>query len=33
MIAQIEAAGYEAVPQVGASGYRIDIGVRHPDWP
>lgn len=33
VIAQIEAAGYEAVPQVGASGYRIDIGVRHPDWP
>jgi RecA/RadA recombinase len=33
VIAQIQAAGYEAVPQVGASGYRIDIGVRHPDWP
>lgn len=33
VISQIEAAGYEAVPQVGASGYRIDIGVRHPDWP
>ena len=33
VIAQIEAAGYEAVPQVGASGYQIDIGVRHPDWP
>jgi RecA/RadA recombinase len=33
VIAQIEAAGYEAVPQVGASGFRIDIGVRHPDWP
>jgi len=33
VIAQIEAAGFEAVPQVGASGYRIDIGVRHPDWP
>jgi very-short-patch-repair endonuclease/RecA/RadA recombinase len=32
VIAQIEAAGFEAVPQVGASGYRIDIGVRHPDW-
>lgn len=30
---QIEALGFEAVPQVGASGYRIDIGVRHPDWP
>lgn len=33
VIAQVQAAGYEAVPQVGASGYRIDIGVRHPDWP
>ncbi len=33
VISQIEAAGYEAVPQVGVSGYRIDIGVRHPDWP
>ncbi|WP_052248982.1 DUF4011 domain-containing protein [Leisingera sp. ANG-Vp] len=30
---QIEAIGCEAVPQVGAAGYRIDIGVRHPDWP
>lgn len=33
VIAQIEAAGYEAVPQVGASGFKIDIGVRHPSWP
>ncbi|SEL62839.1 AAA domain-containing protein [Roseivivax marinus] len=33
VIAQIEAAGYEAVPQVGEAGYRIDIGVRHPSWP
>lgn len=33
VIAQIEAAGFEAVPQVGASGFRIDIGVRHPSWP
>ena len=30
---QIEAMGCEAIPQVGAAGYRIDIGVRHPDWP
>ncbi len=30
---QIEALGCEAVPQVGAVGYRIDIGVRHPSWP
>ncbi len=33
VISQIEALGCEAVPQVGAAGYRIDIGVRHPDWP
>jgi very-short-patch-repair endonuclease/DNA polymerase III delta prime subunit len=33
VLAQVEAAGFEAIPQVGASGYRIDIGVRHPDWP
>ncbi|WP_306259536.1 DUF4011 domain-containing protein [Pararhizobium sp. IMCC21322] len=33
VITQIEALGCEAVPQVGAAGYRIDIGVRHPDWP
>ncbi len=33
VIAQIEAMGCEAVPQVGRSGYFIDIGVRHPDWP
>ena len=33
VIAQIEAAGYEAVPQVGASGFKIDIGVRHAEWP
>jgi very-short-patch-repair endonuclease len=25
--------GYDAVPQVGVRGYRIDIGVRHPDLP
>jgi superfamily I DNA and/or RNA helicase len=31
--AQIEAMGCEAIPQVGAAGYRIDIGVKHPDWP
>lgn len=23
--------GYEAVPQVGVAGYRVDIGVRHPE--
>ncbi|MAJ09561.1 DUF4011 domain-containing protein [Ponticaulis sp.] len=33
VIAQIRSMGCEAVPQVGAAGYRIDIGVKHPDWP
>lgn len=30
---QVRAMGCTAVPQVGASGYFIDIGVRHPAWP
>lgn len=30
---RIEIHGYEAVPQVGVAGYRIDLGVRHPDYP
>ena len=25
--------GYEVVPQVGTAGYRVDLGIRHPDWP
>ena len=25
--------GYEVIPQVGVSGYFIDLGVRHPDFP
>lgn len=29
----INAMGYTAVPQVGSSGFWIDIGVRHPQWP
>tara|TARA_B100000315_G_C14511513_1_gene557191 strand:- start:330 stop:1352 length:1023 start_codon:yes stop_codon:yes gene_type:complete len=32
VIEQIEAMGCEAVPQVGVSGYFIDIGVRHPNY-
>jgi hypothetical protein len=28
----LRAAGYDPVPQVGVHGYRIDIGVRHPDY-
>ncbi len=30
-IEQIRAAGYIAHPQVGVQGYKIDIGVKHPD--
>lgn len=33
VIRVIESLGFEAVPQVGVAGFRIDIGVRHPDWP
>ncbi|MBX7133664.1 MAG: DUF3320 domain-containing protein [Fimbriimonadaceae bacterium] len=29
----IRSWGYEAVPQVGTAGYRLDIGVVHPDHP
>ena len=30
---QIETMGCSAIPQVGVAGFRIDLGVRHPDWP
>ena len=33
VIDQIRSIGCEAIPQVGVSGYFIDIGVRHPNWP
>lgn len=29
----VSAAGFDASPQVGVAGYRVDIGVRHPDHP
>jgi very-short-patch-repair endonuclease len=29
----VESAGLRAVPQVGVSSYRIDIGVEHPSRP
>jgi very-short-patch-repair endonuclease len=29
--AQLEKRGWQVVPQVGVSGFRIDLGVRHPD--
>ncbi|GAA3118914.1 DUF4011 domain-containing protein [Planomonospora alba] len=31
--AVIQGWGYEVVPQVGVAGYRIDLGVRHPEQP
>lgn len=31
--AELQARGWQIVPQVGISGFRIDIGVRHPDLP
>ncbi len=33
VIQQLKSMGCEPVPQVGAAGYFIDIGVKHPDWP
>jgi len=33
VINQIRSMGCIPVPQVGVSGYFVDIGVRHPDWP
>ncbi|MGW8278731.1 DUF4011 domain-containing protein [Sphingomonas aurantiaca] len=29
----LRAAGYEVVHQVGVEGFRIDLGIRHPDYP
>ena len=29
--AQLERRGWQVIPQVGVSGFRIDLGVRHPD--
>lgn len=33
VMAEIVSWGYEVVPQVGVAGYRIDLGVRHPESP
>lgn len=30
---RLEQRGWQIVPQVGISGFRIDLGVRHPDLP
>jgi very-short-patch-repair endonuclease len=32
VIDMVQSMGLEAVPQVGVAGYRIDIGVKHPDY-
>ena len=29
--AQLERRGWQVVPQVGVSGFRIDLGIKHPD--
>jgi len=31
--AQLEQRGWMVVPQVGVSGFRVDLGIRHPDLP
>ena len=33
VLAKIRSWGYDAVPQVGVAGYRIDMAVRHPERP
>lgn len=33
VIASLQGWGYTVEPQVGAAGFRIDIGVRHPAYP
>jgi very-short-patch-repair endonuclease len=33
VISAIRSWGYEVTPQVGTAGYRVDMGVRHPDRP
>lgn len=33
VIRSVRSLGYDAVPQVGVAGYRLDIGVRHPTQP
>ncbi|MBT5719959.1 MAG: hypothetical protein HOI69_10435, partial [Gammaproteobacteria bacterium] len=33
VIRMLERKGFQAVPQVGVQGFRVDIGVKHPDFP
>ena len=30
---RLQARGYEVIPQIGVAGFRIDLGVKHPEWP
>lgn len=30
---RLRGAGFEVIPQVGVEGFRIDLGIRHPDYP
>ena len=33
VLARLQAQGLEVDPQVGVAGYRVDLGIRHPDYP
>ena len=33
VLRSLQAMGHDVIPQVGVAGYRIDIGVRHPNEP
>lgn len=33
VISVLKARGYEVTPQLGVAGYRIDIAVKHPEYP
>lgn len=33
VINMLQRRGYDVTPQLGVAGYRIDIAVKHPDWP
>ncbi|WP_053714050.1 DUF4011 domain-containing protein [Streptomyces sp. XY413] len=33
VLAVLRGWGYDVQPQVGVAGYRIDLGIRHPDFP
>ena len=33
VISQLKSFGCQPIPQIGVSGYFIDIGIKHPKWP